>query len=82
MISTTQNLPKPDKTHGIIDKSGVGAAGQTSSKDSDFCRPQFMFMGVAPYWVLSVNLILGRIVKERHEKSEQPTAQLVGTSWD
>ena len=40
------------------------------------------FHGVAPYWVLSVNLIVGRIVKERHEKSEQPTAQLVGTSWD
>ena len=46
------------------------------------CKPQFMFMGVAPYRVLSVNLIFGRIVKERHEKSEQPTAQLVGTSWD
>ena len=41
-----------------------------------------MFMGVAPYCVLSVNLMFGRIVKERHEKSEQPTAQLVGTSWD
>ena len=39
-------------------------------------------MGVAPYWVLSVNWISGRIDKERHDKSEQPTAQLVGTSWD
>ena len=82
MISTTQNLPKPDKTHCIIGKSGVGAAGQTSSNDFGFCKPQFIFMGVAPYWVLSVNLIFGRIDKERHEKSEQPTAQLVGTSWD
>ena len=82
MISTTQNLPKPDKTHGIIDKSGVGAAGQTSSKDSDFAGHNLFSWGVAPYWVLSVNLIFGRIVKERHEKSEQPTAQLVGTSWD
>ena len=47
-----------------------------------FCKPKNIFMGVAPYCVLSVNLIFGRIVKERHEKSEQPTAQLVGTSWD
>ena len=82
MISTTQNLPKPDKTPGIIDKSGVGAVGQTSSKDSDCASHNLFFMGVAPYWVLSVNLICGRIVKERHEKYEQPTAQLVGTSWD
>ena len=36
LISTTHNLPKPDKTPGIIDKSGVGAVGQTSSKNSDF----------------------------------------------
>ena len=45
MISTTQNLPKPDKTHCIIDKSGVGAAGQTSSKDSDFAIQKLFFMG-------------------------------------
>ena len=35
-ITTTQNLPKPGTTPGIIDKSGVGAAGQTSSENSDF----------------------------------------------
>ena len=36
-------------------------------------------MGVATYWVVSVNLTLGRIVKERHDKSEQPNCP---TSWD
>ena len=46
MISTTQNLPKPDKTHGIIDKSGVGAAGQTSSKDSDFAGHNLFSWGL------------------------------------
>ena len=36
-------------------------------------------IGVAPYWVVSANLIVGRIVKGRHEESEQPKCP---TSWD
>ena len=79
MISTTHKLPKPDnKTQCIIDKSGVGVVGQTSSKKSDVCKPHF-WLGVAPYWVVSVNLSFGRIVKGRHEESEQPNCP---TSWD
>ena len=64
MISITQKLLKTDKTHGIIDNSGVGAVGQTSSKNSDFAN-QNLFEGVATYWVVSVNLIVGRIDKEK-----------------
>ena len=48
----------------IIDNSGVGAVGQTSSKNSDFAN-QNLFEGVATYWVVSVNLIVGRIDKEK-----------------
>ena len=44
MISITQKLLKTDKTHGIIDNSGVGAVGQTSSKNSDFAN-QNLFEG-------------------------------------
>ena len=36
-------------------------------------------MGVAPYWVVSANLMFGRIVKEMHNKSEQSNCP---TSWD
>ena len=79
LISTTHNLPKPDKTPCIIDKSGVGAVGQTSSKNYDFLQATIYLMGVAPYWVVSVNLNFGRIVKESHEKYEQPNCP---TSWD
>ena len=38
MISITHNLLKSDKTHGMIGKSGVGAVGQTRSKNSDFAK--------------------------------------------
>ena len=44
MISITQKLLKTDKTHVIIDNSGVGAVGQTSSKNSDFAN-QNLFEG-------------------------------------
>ena len=44
MISITHDLLKSDKTPGIIDKSGVGAVGQTSSKNSDFAN-QNLFDG-------------------------------------
>ena len=44
MISITHDLLKYDKTHGIIDKSGVGAVGQTNSKNSDFAN-QNLFHG-------------------------------------
>ena len=43
MISITQKLLKTDK-NGIIDNSGVGAVGQTSSKNSDFAN-QNLFEG-------------------------------------
>ena len=42
-------------------------------------QTEIYLMGVATYWVVSVNLSLGRIVKERHDKSEQPNCP---TSWD
>ena len=38
-----------------------------------------IWKGVATCWVVSVNLNFGRIVQERHEKSEQPHCP---TSWD
>ena len=44
MISITHDLLKSDKTPGIIDKSGVGAVGQTISKNSDFAN-QKLFDG-------------------------------------
>ena len=56
---------KLTKTHCIIDKSGVGTVGQTSSKNSDFANQKNIFMGVAAYWVVSVNLISGRIVTDK-----------------
>ena len=65
MISITHDLLKSDKTPGIIDKSGVGAVGQTISKNSEFANQKNMFMGVAAYWVVSVNLISGRIVTDK-----------------
>ena len=42
------------------------------------CQLEF-WKGVATCWVVSVNLNFGRIVQERHEKSEQPHCP---TSWD
>ena len=36
--------PRSDTTHGIIDNSGVGTVGQTSSKNSDFAN-QNLFVG-------------------------------------
>ena len=42
-------------------------------------QTKIYLMGVATYWVVSVNLIFGRIVTARHEKSEQPNCP---TSWD
>ena len=38
--------PRSDNTHGIIDNSGVGTVGQTSSKNSDFCKPTFICWGL------------------------------------
>ena len=67
--------PTPDLS---IIQCDVGAVGQTSSKKSDFASHSFL-IGVAPYWVVSVNLMVGRIVKGRHEESEQPNCP---TSWD
>ena len=71
--------PRSDNTHGIIDNSGVGTVGQTSSKNSDFAN-QILFVGGCHILGGVCQLVcLGRILQERHEKSEQPNCP---TSWD
>ena len=82
MISITHDLLKSDKTLGIIDKSGVGAVGQTISKNSDFAN-QKMFHGGCS--------ILGGVCqldfwenchRQGMRNLNNQWAQLVGTSWD
>ena len=75
----THNLINSDKTHGIIQNSGVGVVGLTSSKKSDFAN-QNLCDGGLPHtgWCLST-CFFWRIVTARHEKSEQPNCP---TSWD
>ena len=82
MLSITHNLLKSDKTHCIIDKSGVGTVGQTSSKNSDFAN-QNLFDG-------GCNILGGvcqldfceELSKKGMTNLNNQTAQLVGTSWD
>ena len=74
--------PRSDNTHGIIDKSGVGTVGQTSSKNSDF-HTKFYLLGVATYWVVYVNLFFWEEFSKKGMRNlNNQTAQLVGTSWD
>ena len=83
MISITHDLLNSDKTHGIIDKSGVGVVGQTISKNSELANQNLVAGGCN---------ILGGVCplapwKNFHRKKgmrhlNNQWAQLVGTSWD
>ena len=80
----THNLINSDKTYGIIQNSGVGAVGLTSSKKSDFAN-QNLCDGGLPHtgWCLSTCFFLLEELSQQGMKSlNNQTAQLVGTSWD
>ena len=68
---------KLTQTQCIIDNSGVGLLKRQVL--IILILQSNIYLGVATFWVVSVNLMFARIVREWHEKSGQPNCT---TSWD
>ena len=82
MTIITHNLLKSDKTHCIIDNSGVGAVGQTSSKKSEFANQNLFDGGCHILGGVCQLDFLEELSQQGMRSLNNQTAQLVGTSWD
>ena len=78
MISITHNLLKSDKHMVLLTTMVLGLLDRRVLRIL-ILQAKTNFMGVATYWVLSVNLNLGRMFKEMNETYEQANCP---TSWD